>query len=228
MWTSEISSTVFFAANRWTVSYFTDTGDAAASSFKMRPLCEVAFERKGAVDPQLLGEASIVYLGLENIRPLTGELVSFSARPASSIKSRSKVFQEGDVLYGRLRPELNKVFLPNGNAMEGLCSGEFIVLTPRTDVVLPRYLRHILASTFVTRYASKFTVGASLPRMATSDLLSIEIPVPPISVQNKLVEALEDFDAEIKSLRERLERLPEAVAEGLLIAISAGNSSIEV
>lgn len=228
MWIGEVSGAEFFSANRWTVSFFTESKASTVSAFPMRPLREVVAERKGAADPQQLGDVSISFLGLENVRPLTGELVDFSERPAISVKSRSKIFRRDDVLYGRLRPELNKVYLAQGEVCEGLCSGEFIVLIPRTDVVLPRYLRHILASSFVTQFAAKFKVGASLPRMATEDLLSIEVPIPPIEVQAKIVKRLEEVDAEIIELRAKIEELPGLQAEALLTAIADGSDSIDI
>jgi hypothetical protein len=175
-----------------------------------------------------MGNVTISYLGLENVRPLTGELVDFSPRPASSVKSRSKVFQPDDVLYGRLRPELNKVFLAQGQVTKGLCSGEFIVLVPHKDYILPRYLRHALASAFVTQFAVKFKVGASLPRMATADLLGIEIPVPPLNIQATMVRQLAKIDAEIADLRAKLEALPQRETAAFVSAISSGSETIDL
>lgn len=228
MWTMVVESAKLFRADRWTVSYFTETKFAGKSAYRMRPLKELADERRSTVDPRQYGSEPIVYVGLENVRSTTGELVEFSPRPASSIKSRSKTFRVGDVLYGRLRPELNKVYLAHPPVSEGMCSGEFIVLSPRKDVVLSRYLRHILASSFVTQFASKFTVGASLPRMSTRDLLDIEVPVPPLDVQAKLVEQLAQIDQEIIALRSRLDTLPAQQAKGLLAALSSGTPVIEI
>ncbi|MFO1335415.1 MAG: hypothetical protein U1E80_10025 [Piscinibacter sp.] len=228
MWTRVVESATLLEADRWTVSYFAEMKVSGRSAHRKRPLRDLAVERRSTIDPQQHGDEPIVYLGLENVRPTTGELVDFALRPASSIKSRSKTFQAGDVLYGRLRPELNKVYLAQSPAAEGMCSCEFIVLAPRQEVVLPRYLRHILASSFVTQFAGKLTVGASLPRMSPSDLLGIEVPVPPLAVQARLVEQLARIDQEIVALRARLAALPAQQAEGLLVALSTGRTEIEV
>lgn len=228
MWVGIVSAPDFFTADRWIVSFFTETSGGEYSAFPMRPLKELVVERRGALDPQQLGEVEITYLGLENVRPLTGELVNFAPRPASAIKSRSKVFGADDVLYGRLRPELNKVYLAQGRVTEGVCSGEFIVLTPNTDYVLPRYLRHALASSFVSQFVSKFKVGASLPRMGVKDLLGIEIPVPPLDVQTRMVSRLEEIDAEVEELRNKLEHLPLQQAKAFVSSISWGSGEIKL
>jgi type I restriction enzyme S subunit len=62
------------------------------------------------------------YIGMEHVEPETMRLVSTGS--AEEMKSNARLFRPGDVLYGRLRPYLNKVYRPN---FEGLCSAEFIV-----------------------------------------------------------------------------------------------------
>jgi restriction endonuclease S subunit len=185
----------------------------------MIELRRLVSERKGAVDPQILGELGISYLGLENVRPQTGELVNFERRAANSIKSRSKTFKAGDVLFGRLRPELNKVYLVDGEPSEGICSGEFIVLVPVTSLANARYIRHIIASPFVSRFIAKFRVGASLPRIGTDDLLGIKVPMPPLAVQEQIARRLEAMDRELRDLRQKLEDLPGQQLEALMEAV---------
>jgi type I restriction enzyme S subunit len=228
MWIGDVSSKELFKANRWTVSFFSHTRSALSSAFSLLPLSQIVSERRGSADPQQMGDALITYLGLENVRPHTGELVDFASRPATSVKSRSKVFFQNDVLYGRLRPELNKVYLADGEASEGLCSGEFIVLVPDTKLVDSRYLRHILASPFVASFALKLRAGASLPRLTTQDLLSLEVPVPPMEIQLRLSRKLARIDSEIAQLRQRLASLPDLETRGLMNAIADGSSDLDV
>lgn len=228
MWCREVSAETFFAESRWTVSYFSESLGAPLSAYPMVRIAEIASERRGSADPQQLGDVLITYLGLENVRSQTGELVDFELRSAKAVKSRSKVFEPGDVLFGRLRPELNKVFLADGPVQAGLCSGEFIVLVPDTLMVEPRYLRHLLASEFVSRYARKLTAGASLPRMSAEDLLNLGIPLPPLDEQRELVERLKAADDEIIRLRHELATLPSAVANALLNSIASGRPALAV
>lgn len=209
-------------STRWTPAFFFGTSSALVSKYEMVELRQVVSERKGAIDPQSLGEQSISYLGLENVRSRTGELIDFSPRAANSIKSRSKIFCEGDVLFGRLRPELNKVYLVDDEPTEGVCSGEFIVLVPIAERANARYIRHIIASPFVSQYVEKFRVGASLPRMSVDDLLGIRIPLPPLDIQHQISQQLVAFDLEIRALRRKLEYLPEHQLTALLSAIESG------
>ena len=113
MWFAEVPGEQIHRADRWTAAFFNQAKITSKAAFPMRLIGLIAAERRGTSDPQLLGNSQINYLGLENVRSLTGELCDFSPRPAASIKSRSKLFKLGDVLYGRLRPELNKVTVPS-------------------------------------------------------------------------------------------------------------------
>lgn len=228
MWIGEIQKVKLHEAERWVVSYFAKTGSSPEAGFPMRALRDVVRERQGATDPQQLGDEIISYLGLEHVRPASGELVGFAPRAANTVKSRSKVFRRSDVLFGRMRPELNKVYLAEGEVEEGICSTEFVVLISMEGILLPRFLRHVLASSFVTERIGRFRGGAALPRINTSDLLSIPIPVPPLHVQQRMVEQLLALDAELVGLRRRVEALPTIMSEALTQALSAGDEELSV
>ena len=214
-----VEHTRFTTSVRWTPSFFFGAENTLCAAYEMTELRHLVSERRGSVNPQTLGELQISYLGLENVRTQTGELVGFEPRSASSVKSRSKVFKSGDILFGRLRPELNKVYLVDGKPSEGICSGEFLVLNPITSRVNARYLRHIIASSFVSQFIQKFRVGASLPRIAIDDLLAIKVPLPPLSVQEKISLQLAVMDEELRKIRRRLEELPNQQHEVLLGAV---------
>src|SRR5512139_2424331 len=62
------------------------------------------------------------YIGMENLEPHTMRLLG--TMPAIEMRSSADTFTRGDVLYGRLRPYLNKVYCAD---FDGLCSTEFII-----------------------------------------------------------------------------------------------------
>ncbi|WP_180012186.1 restriction endonuclease subunit S [Acinetobacter sp. YH16055] len=215
-------------SDRWTPTYFLQESENLSSVFPMFPLSEVVKERKGTVDPQTLGDVLVSYLSLENVRSQTGELNNFKPKIAKEIKSRSKIFNENDVLYGRLRPELNKVYLCQNELTTGICSGEFLVLSPIKDQINPIYLRHILASCYVTNIVRKYRMGASLPRISINDLLKIEIPVPPLEIQNQISIQLMEVDLRIKMLRKELDSLPESQTSALVQSMINGSEILNI
>ncbi len=147
--------------------------------------------------------------------------------PAESMKSSAVHFQSGDVLYGRLRPYLNKVFQPN---FEGLCSAEFIVF-PETDFLNSKYLQYLLNSAEFVAFASHLNAG-DRPRVDFDQIGDFEFPLAPLSEQERIVAEIEKqftrLDAAVaalKRIRANLKRYRAAVlkaaCEGRLVPTEA-------
>lgn len=116
---------------------------------------------------------------------------------AGTMKSSAVHFQPDDVLYGRLRPYLNKVYRPD---FEGLCSAEFIVF-PKTEGISSRYLQYFLNSSSFASYASHLNAG-DRPRVDFEQLSPYLFPVAPYEQQQRIVAEIE----------KQFSRLDEAVA----------------
>ena len=101
-------------------------------------LGDVVRPNRPRVKPETMPDAP--FIGMEHVEAHTMKLLG--TVPAATMKSSAVHFKPGDVLYGRLRPYLNKVFRPT---FEGLCSAEFIVL-PENERIHGRYLQYFLNS----------------------------------------------------------------------------------
>ena len=113
----------------WSVNFLLPQKEIkAVYGYSLIELSKLANERRETIT---LSDdyGSVHYIGLENIESKTGRLVGFSIKHSNDIKSSCKLFYRGDILYGRLRPNLNKV-LYNDIFEKGECSTEIIVLTP--------------------------------------------------------------------------------------------------
>lgn len=159
--------------------------------FRLVPLSEVVIESKVAKDPREVSPKGFYYIGLEHVEPITGEPQGISIVTCEQVRSRSKVFEQGDILFGRLRPYLRKTFYVEPPYTNGLCSTEFIVLKAKSEFISPLFLREILVSDTVTELVTRMQAGAALPRVSSKDLLSISIPLPPLSFQKECVSKLE-------------------------------------
>lgn len=180
------------AKGRWKVEFFVaDGGRAHETAHPLARLRDLLVERKGALDPQQYQDRLFNYIGLEHVQTATGDLVDgFAPRQGRAILSRSKIFQRGDILYGRLRPSLNKVFVADAPVPDGICSGEFYVLIPNQQRILPHFARALLASRYVQDAVRSMTTGSALPRLGLDDLLEIDIPLPPLDVQEQYQRAI--------------------------------------
>ncbi len=176
---------------RWRVEIYLDDDavNVLASRWEMASLESFCREISESSDPPDNEDDKFVYIGLENVETITGDLVGNIYHSSGEIRSRSKKFVEGDVLYGRLRPNLRKV-LAVPEIQGGLCSTEFIVLRPN-EGVSPVFLRAILASAAVSNQLAKLQTGAALPRVSSRDLMRTKIPLLAPRTQASLVRSLE-------------------------------------
>jgi restriction endonuclease S subunit len=223
MWTGEADLDALHKRTSWKVEFF--CGELLPHAVAAFPLCaigDIVKERKETLDPQAQPDALVNYLGLENVQSTTGSLVDFAPRYGKEIKSRSKVFRPGDILYGRLRPYLNKVYVADGSVDSGICSTEFLVLTPDTRRVLPHFLRGLLSSGFVHQVVSRLQTGSALPRLQLDDLLSIEVPLPPLEQQQAYEAFLIAQAAYQRKLAEELAELPQRTLSTLMRSLETG------
>src|SRR4051812_47988011 len=92
-------------------------------------------------------ERELPFVGLDAIAPASMKVDD--TVPFGIMKSLGSRFQAGDVLYGRLRPYLNKVWHAD---REGACSGELLVLRANRELE-PRFLAYRLHSREFVDYA---------------------------------------------------------------------------
>ena len=129
----------------------------------------------------------MAYLGLEHIEPTTGRiLVEERDAQESDSKSTNFRFTTDHVLYGKLRPYLNKVALPE---FSGRCTTEIIPLMPIS--VERRWLAWLLRRQEVVDHAMHGKTGSCMPRASMPDFLAMCVAVPPLQEQRRVVARLE-------------------------------------
>jgi len=144
--------------------------------YKTKPLGEEVVFRKDIVDE--IGKDE-TYIGLENIDGSSGEYIA--SKEKESISSAVK-FSKGEILFPKLRPYLNKTHFAE---FSGICSTEFHIL--RSKNFLPRFLFEMLRSKSVVSLTSLLMTGNTLPRLQVADIKSIPMPIPPVKIQERLV-----------------------------------------
>ena len=121
--------------------------------------------------------------------------------PSRQMKSNASRFFKDDVLYGRLRPYLNKVAQPK---FDGLASAEFIVFEGN-ELIDPGFLRYRLHAQDFVNFASHLNEG-DRPRVSFEQIGNFEVLVPPLNEQRRVVERIEalfdEIDRGVESLRD--------------------------
>lgn len=222
-----IKTEELFKASRWNLKvWLNEHQKSLATSFPMIKLEQLVVQRKKSLNPQDFKERCFNYVGLENVKSYSGFLIDFAPKYGKEVKSRSKIFLQGDLLYGRLRPSLNKCLLVEHNLKEGICSTEFFVLVRKTNQILPNYLRYILTSDFVLEKVKILTSGAALPRIQIKDFLNIEIPVPPIDIQEQYETFIKKAFEKHFNLFNSLNEFPSLMNHSFNVAIGSGSIPI--
>lgn len=120
------------------------------------------------------------------------------------------------MLFGRLRPNLNKVWLARGEVVEGICSTEFLVLRPILERVRPSVLRYLLSSYYIKQHVHRLITGTALPRISITDLLDIEVPLPTLETQEMLEQILLQRFDEMIALKRKLEKMPVEILQDFM------------
>ena len=155
--------------------------------WEMVELGELFSKINESVLPVKLSVDTINYIGLENIEQGTGELIGNYIKKPKEIKSTKTVFQKSDILYGKLRPNLNKVYF---SEIEGICSTDIFVLRSKDKVNSKFYTSYFLSEIF-NHEVLKGLKGAQLPRVGYQYFSKIKVPFPEVKTQKQIVAKIE-------------------------------------
>ena len=165
-------------------------------SVKFRELFERSTE---TVTPSDVG-GPVTYVGLENISQDTGYLVGDTvAHDPATIKSLKNQFGPGEILYGKLRPNLNKVWLSDRS---GICSTDIYVIRPKKGDIVPELYAYLFRGRRFNDAVVSQVKGAQLPRVGWDAIEALEIPLPPLEVQRELAAEIEGYQRVIDGARQ--------------------------
>ncbi|MFA6331502.1 MAG: restriction endonuclease subunit S [Methanoregula sp.] len=172
---------------------------------------DIATVEKNVATPESLNGNSQKFIGLENIERESGRLVNFSEISGDELRSTKFKFTPEHILYGKLRPYLNKVFLPD---FEGVCSTDILTIKPHSKRVLRKFLELVLKGSDFVDYATTRSIGANLPRVSPSTVLDYSFALPPLPVQRQIVAVLEQAEA-VKRQRQEADALTGALLQSV-------------
>lgn len=153
-------------------------------------------------------------LDLEDIEKSTSRLlnkVRFLQRKSLSTKSK---FDVGDVLYSKLRPNLDKVIVADE---AGVCTTEILPLKCFAKMN-PYFLRYALKTPTFISYVIRKTSGMKMPRLGTDEGKNSILPIPPLSEQQEIVRRIDAIMNTVNSLENQISE-SERTSEELLKAI---------
>jgi type I restriction enzyme S subunit len=143
-------------------------------------------------------------LDLEDIEKDTSRLIYRAKYSERQSKSTKSTFQKGDVLYGKLRPYLDKVIVADA---DGVCTTEIVPIVP-SKAINSDFLRLLLKRPAFLSHVNSLMYGVKMPRLGTEDAVQSIHPLPPLSEQHRIVAKIDQLMArcdELEKLRDERE-----------------------
>lgn len=156
---------------------------------------------------------SNLYVGLEHISQNDNRLIALGNK--NKFNSNKNIFRKDNVLYGKLRPRLSKVWLANE---DGYCSTDILPLQAN-EKIIPLILLLTLTDYRFFWYAVSTSAGTKMPRTAWSDMKKFRVFLPSLKEQKKIASILSVVDAYIRTNQQyemHLEKLKKGLMQKLL------------
>ena len=150
--------------------------------------------------PESLNQA-LWLLELEDVEKDTGQLLARVKAFERKSKSTKSEFSVGDILYGKLRPYLNKVIVADE---PGYSTTEIVALRPYLPIC-SQYCALALRRPDFVAYVTRLGQGTKMPRLRTDDAVIAPFPLPPLAEQHRIVAKVD----ELMALCDRLEATQE-------------------
>ena len=187
-------------------------------SWRIVELEDICRPKKEIVIPE--GKGKYIYVGLEHME--TGEIWLKSHGYDNEVRSAKFKFNESDVLYGKLRPYLDKAALPN---LSGICSTDIIVLTPNSKIA-QHLLIYILHLTNFIEYAKATTSGTNHPRTSWNSLKRYKLALPSIKEQKEIANIILNVDKKISQAESKKQSL-QALFKTMLKQLMTGKVRVK-
>lgn len=180
----------------------------------------------GATEKQDYIGNDVWVLDLEDIEKNTSRLlrkVRFAERHSLSDKN---AFKKGDILYGKLRPYLNKVIVADE---DGVCTTEILPIRCYGNFN-GDYFKTALKSPYFLKYVTTRSYGMKMPRLGTADGRKAPFPLAPRAEQNRIVAKVDELMAlcdHLEAQHTEADGLHKEIVSHLLGALTQSRSAVD-
>jgi type I restriction enzyme, S subunit len=175
---------------------------------------DVCNRRQDIVHPKDGTKGELRFVGLEHVESNTGRRLGELILDAEELDGRKPRFFTGDVLYGYLRPYLNKVWVAE---FDGVSSVDQYAFRMDKDRAIPQYIAQYMRSPVYLNLAPVGFTPGFLPRIRSEEVESVPIPLPPLVEQQRIstkidnsLEVAQQVRASAQSQLDAINALPAA------------------
>lgn len=138
------------------------------------------------------------FVGLEWIEADNFQLQGFGL--VANGTTFTKRFAKGDVLFGKRRAYLKKVAVAD---FDGICSGDILVIRAKAKILLQGLLPYYISADTFINHAVSTSAGSLSPRTKWKDLAELEVSIPDLETQEKILEVMQQLDTTINQLKQQ-------------------------
>lgn len=148
--------------------------------------------------------ADYPHIGIDSIEKGTGALKGYRTVKEDGVVSGKYIFTPQHIIYSKIRPNLNKVALPD---FEGLCSADAYPILPNPKNCNRIFLALAMRSDYFLDYILQFSARTNLPKVNRKEIAGFSMPLPPLFLQNDFATFVERVDQQKQTVRQSLEKL---------------------
>ena len=131
------------------------------------------------------------HIGIDSIESETGVISGYRTVAEDGVRSGKYPFSERHIIYSKIRPNLNKVALPN---FRGVCSADAYPILPTEGVCNREYLAFVMRSKLFLDHVLPLSGRAQMPKVNKNAVRSFAMPVPPYGLQQEFAAFVQQVD----------------------------------
>lgn len=135
-------------------------------------------------------------------------------------------FEENDILISNIRPYLRKIWFAD---REGGCSNDVLVFRSNNPKeALPKYLFNILSDDIFFDYVMANKRGIKMPRGDKEKILQFPIPLPPINIQEQIINECQKIDGKVEEAKENISNLEQNINQAISNSLKHTSNSFRL
>ena len=146
--------------------------------------------------------ADYPHIGIDSIEKETGVLSGYRTVREDNVISGKYVFTSAHIIYSKIRPNLNKVALPD---FEGMCSADAYPILPIAEKCDRIYLAVLMRSQFFLDYILGFSARSNMPKVNRKQVEGFTAPLPPLHLQKEFSEFFKQTDKSKFEIKKAIE-----------------------
>ena len=146
--------------------------------------------------------ADYPHIGIDSIEKETGVLSGYRTVKEDNVISGKYVFTSAHIIYSKIRPNLNKVALPD---FAGMCSADAYPILPIAEKCDRIYLAVLMRSQFFLDYILGFSARSNMPKVNRKQVEGFTAPLPPLPIQKEFSEFFKQTDKSKFEIKKAIE-----------------------